>query len=433
MALPYNNGPDSEWLQNVLAQSQNSTALSSQQLFRPGAFDNLSSTLERSRHLAPLEGNAAAYESPMPSGFGSDQYAPQHSWHDTLSAEDQTLHYYGGDESVSDARQQLGRGEFIGPLDEEAAFGSETIKSILVCGPPGAGKTATIKNILYRYSIRMDGIVVATKTEETIPWLEGGIPRQYIYNDADPEMFMALLDLFSKYYERTQRKIIWCVVIDDILMGDDDKRINAKGWLEEYIKRAHRAGILLIIGCHNATDVQRGSYKSIAIKMQLGLADAYPEHIRQFWELFGKTHWPYYQDFVNVYSQCVTGNGQCLVLQNVVGPNAVSYWRPEEMKLPIVFGHRDWWLATYMWTDPVRFYTVETDRDGNVETRWPYCGPNNTAQQSGPSLDLLKKQQSGVDIEKELSKLISIEPPSSTGGKKSGGRAKRTSAIRKGF
>lgn len=408
----YGQGVDSGWLQSMLAQNQ-AAQLSPEQLFRPGAFQNMSSNLERSRHFSPAE----VISSPSSSVYGV--YDP------TIQAMTHAYHAAANNTGLAEDVSIGMDGSFIGPLDENLAFSSSNIKSMLVCGPPGAGKTETIKNILFRLSPQMDCLIFVTKTQETVFWAEHTMPYQYIQVQPDPEVMMPLLELFEQYYAQNQRKGICCVVVDDVLVSRADRGTNSRLWLDEYILRGHRAGMLLIVGCHKASNIWGGASADIPIKMQCGSVENYPQDIREFWELCCKTRFPYWQDFLNVYNTAVQDRGQCFVLQNINGPAAVSYWRPPMLTEPIVFGHRDWWISTHMWTDPVRNFIVTVDENGNEEHRWP---PYVSGLRSGPSMELLKKQQAGIDVDKELSKLISIEPPPPAGAKK--GRAKRTSALR---
>lgn len=397
-------GADPDWLNSMLVQSQG-VDLKPQQLFQPGAFDRMSSQLERSRHFAP---------------FDSGEYATSDSTLDSM------VHAYqsAGNPEENVQPWEAGR-DFIGPLDEHRTWGGD-IRPILVCGPPRSGKTWTVRNILYRYSIRLDCLYFATKTQETIPWFEGGMMRQYISDDVDPDMMMALIQLVRKHNQETQQKKLIAVVIDDILLQRDDCKAHVK-WLNEFVKSAHREGILLIVACHSAELVWSGGRHNFNIKIQCGIPEDAGTQIKEYWDNFGRSRWARYEDFLDVYKSCINDRGQCFVLQNTTDHTAVSYWHPSPPE-PAIYGHRDLWLATYMLTNPVRHYVETVDENGQPLIRWPYCGPNVTSRSMGPGFDMLRKQQAGIDVEKEMSKLIAIEPPSASAKKT---RAKRTTALKR--
>lgn len=211
----------------------------------------------------------------------------------------------------------------------EKIFLSDKLSPILVCGPPRSGKTTAIKNILHINDARLCNVIVITATLES--W---GGTGAIVKKVNDPAQLSSLLDTFEEILS-DPTQCITALVLDDFLHSSDvcSRFSRVSG---DLIARAHQVGLLVIVGVHEASHIMTKSIASFGIVMHCGEAILKSNALKNFWERCCISRWPQWQGFLDMYTNYIKDRGQYIVLQKTGDVVDTYYWRPAELKQPIV-------------------------------------------------------------------------------------------------
>lgn len=214
------------------------------------------------------------------------------------------------------------------PLDE--AHLAKKIGSVLISCPPGSGKTIAAMAVLKMNEARLcDTFVISGSSAEN--WTSIGIPKSRVHESTDPKAMLELLDVFGQYYHESDKKGVCAVVLDDFLYPSRREFSSHQKWLQQFLSRAHRYGILVIVACHNAATDAGYCANMFGTTMHGGVAERWPDLVRECWSRFYTTQFPDFDNFVSMYNTVVKDRGQFLVSYHDSGKQ-FAYWHPQYPK-----------------------------------------------------------------------------------------------------